>query len=69
MKSTFQAVKQFIRSEDGPTAVEYAVVVALIIVVAAVGIAALGTNLNTWFGNIGADVANLGTDVTPGGGS
>ena len=65
MKSAFNTLKQFITSEDGPTAVEYAVVAALIIVVAAVGIAALGTNLNTWFGTVGASVADLGSDVSP----
>jgi len=42
MKEAFQAVKQFITSEDGPTAVEYAVMLALIIVIAVTTIGPLG---------------------------
>jgi pilus assembly protein Flp/PilA len=40
---------QFARQEDGPTAVEYAVMLALIIVVCLVAIVALGTNANATF--------------------
>jgi pilus assembly protein Flp/PilA len=39
----------FIKKEDGPTAVEYAVMLALIIVVCIVSITALGTNANKSF--------------------
>jgi len=60
MKSVITAVKHFIQSEDGPTAVEYAVVAALVIVAAIVGISALGTGLNTWFGETGNYVGGLG---------
>ncbi len=42
----------FITSEDGPTAVEYAVMLALIIVVCLVAIGSLGTNAKTTFTNI-----------------
>ena len=51
MKKAFQAVKHFITSEDGPTAVEYAVLVALIIIVAIAGITLLGENVNQLFTN------------------
>ncbi|MEW6235487.1 MAG: Flp family type IVb pilin [Candidatus Omnitrophota bacterium] len=56
MKNTWNAVKSFVTSEDGPTAVEYAVVVALIIIAAVVGIGAVGTALNTWFQGVGDSI-------------
>jgi pilus assembly protein Flp/PilA len=46
------ALKRFLSSEDGPTAVEYAVMLALIIVVCLVSIQALGTNTSVSFSNI-----------------
>jgi pilus assembly protein Flp/PilA len=45
-------LKQFLLSEDGPTAVEYAVMLALIIVVCLVSIQALGSNTSVSFSNI-----------------
>jgi pilus assembly protein Flp/PilA len=42
-------VVDFVRREDGPTAVEYAVMLALIIVVCLTAITALGTNTNAAF--------------------
>ena len=42
-------VKRFLVSEDGPTAVEYAVMLALIIVVCLAAIQAVGTNAATTF--------------------
>jgi len=52
------AVVNFVKREDGPTAVEYAVMLALIIVVCITAITALGTNANKTFttvsGSIGA---------------
>ena len=39
----------FLKREDGPTAVEYAVMLALIIVVCIAAITALGTNANATF--------------------
>ena len=43
MRSLVDKVKTFLVSEDGPTAVEYAVMLALIILVALVAIKAVGT--------------------------
>jgi pilus assembly protein Flp/PilA len=40
---------RFLTNEDGPTAVEYAVMLALIILVCLVTITALGTNTNAVF--------------------
>jgi len=47
-----QAIKNFLKSEDGPTATEYAVMLALIIIVAMAGITLLGTKVNTIFTNV-----------------
>jgi pilus assembly protein Flp/PilA len=45
-------IRRFLASEDGPTATEYAVMLALIIVVALGAITALGTKVSTTFSNI-----------------
>ena len=42
-------IKRFIRSEDGPTATEYAVMLALIIVVCITAVTALGTKVQGIF--------------------
>ncbi len=46
----------FLKNEDGPTAVEYAVMLALIIVVCIAAISALGSNANGTFTTVGAAV-------------
>ena len=43
------SVKRFLVSEDGPTAVEYAVMLALIVIVCLTAIQAIGTNANAKF--------------------
>jgi pilus assembly protein Flp/PilA len=52
MARFFERAKAFLGSEDGPTATEYAVMLALIIVVALGAITALGTKVSTTFSNI-----------------
>ena len=47
-----RASSQFLSREDGPTAVEYAVMLALIIVVCIAAITALGTNANATFTSV-----------------
>jgi pilus assembly protein Flp/PilA len=42
-------VAAFLKNEDGPTAVEYAVMLALIIVVCIAAISALGSNASNTF--------------------
>jgi len=42
----------FLKQEDGPTAVEYAVMLALIVVVCIAGITTLGSNANNSFANV-----------------
>ena len=44
---------RFVKSEDGPTAVEYAVMLALIIVVCITAITTLGTNADATFTTVG----------------
>jgi pilus assembly protein Flp/PilA len=56
MKKLMQHVKTFLQREDGPTAVEYAVMLALIIVVCIVAITTLGTNANKTFNVVGSEL-------------
>jgi pilus assembly protein Flp/PilA len=51
-------VRRFLESEDGPTAVEYAVMLALIIIVCLIAIQSVGTNTSTVFTNIGNSLAS-----------
>jgi pilus assembly protein Flp/PilA len=44
MNQFLGSLKQFLVSEDGPTAVEYAVMLALIVIVCLTAIEAIGTN-------------------------
>ena len=52
MSQFANSVKRFLVSEDGPTAVEYAVMLALIIVVCLTAIQAVGTNAKSTFTNV-----------------
>src|SRR5215831_17848997 len=54
MKSLALKVQRFLVSEDGPTAVEYAVMLALIIIVCLTAIQAIGSNANVTFNSVGA---------------
>ncbi|HWA98803.1 MAG TPA: Flp family type IVb pilin [Pirellulales bacterium] len=49
MKIVAQKINHFLKSEDGPTAVEYAVMLALIVIVCLAAIQSIGTNANTTF--------------------
>ena len=49
MKSLALKVQRFLVSEDGPTAVEYAVMLALIIIVCLSAISAIGTKADAKF--------------------
>ena len=61
MRKFGQHVVNFLKREDGPTAVEYAVMLALIIVVCLVAITALGTNANKTFSTVSASIAGTGS--------
>jgi len=52
MSNFLTRAKNFLRSEDGPTATEYAVMLALIIIVALGAITSLGTTVSTIFSNV-----------------
>ncbi|MEX0677596.1 MAG: Flp family type IVb pilin [Pirellulales bacterium] len=51
-------MQRFLTSEDGPTAVEYAVMLALIIIVCLVAIQTLGSNANTTFTNVANSIGS-----------
>jgi len=53
----WQRVASFLVEEDGPTAVEYAVMLALIIVVCITAITTLGTNAAATFSNVALNTA------------
>jgi pilus assembly protein Flp/PilA len=61
MKRFTQAVANFMKREDGPTAVEYAVMLALIIVVCITAITALGSNANKTFTSVGTTIGGAGS--------
>jgi pilus assembly protein Flp/PilA len=52
LSNMIRFVNDFLSREDGPTAVEYAVMLALIIVVCIAAITALGTNANATFSSV-----------------
>jgi pilus assembly protein Flp/PilA len=54
MRQFAKTIVKFVKAEDGPTAVEYAVMLALIIVVCIGAITTLGQGANTTFTNVGA---------------
>ena len=54
MRQFAKNVVKFLKAEDGPTAVEYAVMLALIIVVCIATITALGQGANTTFNTVQA---------------
>ena len=62
MRSLTKKFVEFMKKEDGPTAVEYAVMLALIIVVCIAAITTLGSNAN-------ATYANVASAALPAGGS
>ncbi len=53
MNKIVNSVKRFLVSEDGPTAVEYAVMLALIIVVCLAAVSTVGSRANQKFTAVG----------------
>ena len=53
MRKFGQSLVNFLQNEEGPTAVEYAVMLALIIVVCITAITTLGSNANNTFSYVG----------------
>ena len=58
MNKWYDRFVQFVKSEDGPTAVEYAVMLALIVVVCIGAITTLGKNANTTFTSVGSAITS-----------
>ncbi|HEX3999314.1 MAG TPA: Flp family type IVb pilin [Pirellulales bacterium] len=58
MRRFCQFVRFFIRKEDGPTSVEYAVMLALIVLVCMSAIKTLGTNTKTTFSNMSSSLGS-----------
>jgi pilus assembly protein Flp/PilA len=56
-----QSCVNFLKNEDGPTAVEYAVMLALIVVVCIAAISALGSNASNTFDMISNVVDTTGS--------
>lgn len=56
MKSFAKKVRRFLVSTDGPTAVEYAVMLALIIIVCLTAISSLGTKASSTFNKVAQSI-------------
>ena len=56
MRTATKLLLNFIKKEDGPTAVEYAVMLALIVVVCIAAITTLGSNANSTFSFVGSTI-------------
>ena len=54
MSQVLHSVKNFLVSEDGPTAVEYAIMLALIVIVCIGAVQTIGTNAQAKFNGAGA---------------
>jgi pilus assembly protein Flp/PilA len=57
MRHWFGLLGRFLKEEDGPTAVEYAVMLALIIVVCITAITTLGSNANNTISTVTLNMA------------
>jgi pilus assembly protein Flp/PilA len=57
MKDFALKAKRFLVAEDGPTAVEYAVMLALIVIVCLTAIRSIGTNANTTFETVATELS------------
>ncbi len=51
-------IREFLKSEDGPTATEYAVMLALIIIAALTAITNLGTKVTAVFENVESELGS-----------
>lgn len=54
MRYVTKQLVSFLKAEDGPTSVEYAVMLALIVVVCISAITTLGSNANSTFSFVGS---------------
>jgi pilus assembly protein Flp/PilA len=64
MRAITKSMVEFLKKEDGPTAVEYAVMLALIVVVCIAAITTLGSNANSTFSFVASAVKPPSTTTT-----
>lgn len=57
MKNFAMKLKRFLKSEDGPTAVEYAVMLSLIIVICLGAVRTIGDNANSTFSSVASQIS------------
>jgi pilus assembly protein Flp/PilA len=58
MKNFASSIVSFLKEEDGPTAVEYAVMLALIVVVCLTAITSVGTAASAKFQQVANTISN-----------
>ncbi len=58
MNALMSRVRQFVVSEDGPTAVEYAVMLALILVACITIVTSLGTTVSGTFSKVNSTLSS-----------
>ena len=56
MLNLLRFTRRFLAADDGPTAVEYAVMLALIVIVCLTAIGSVGTNTQTTFSAVSASL-------------
>jgi pilus assembly protein Flp/PilA len=61
MPALLRRLAVFLKSEDGPTAVEYAVNLALIVTLCISAIRGLGSNANKTFSTVGTTLTSTGS--------
>lgn len=54
-----QKIQRFLKDESGPTAVEYAVMLALIVIVCIASVTLVGQNTNTLFETSGQTIQSI----------
>ena len=59
MNNVYNKISRFLTDESGPTSVEYAVMLALIIVVIIAAISRVGGANNAFYGRIATEITNL----------
>ena len=59
MRFVSRKIRQFLVSEEGPTAVEYAVMLTFIVIVCLTAIASLGQDSSATFGNIANSLSTM----------
>jgi len=60
MKNFASKIKRFLKSEDGPTAVEYAVMLSLIVVVCITAVSTIGSRARSTFTTVSNQLGTTG---------